>query len=56
VAEVTFRVEMASDRVSDVCIGLVEEHPFLSTSIVYGDSLVCHCGQEDSRPFGSNES
>jgi len=53
---VRFQVEMASDWVSDVCVGLLEEHPFLCPSSVAGDFLLCHFGQEVSRPCGSDKS
>jgi hypothetical protein len=56
VAQVAFRAETALDRVSDVCVGLVEEHPYLCASSVSGDSSLRHFGKEDSRPCGSVES
>jgi hypothetical protein len=54
--EMAFLAEMASDLVSDVCVGLVEEHPYLCASSVSGDSSLCHFGKEDSRLIGSDES
>jgi hypothetical protein len=55
-AEMVFRAEMASDVVSDVCVGLVEEHPYLCASSMSGDFSLCHFGTEDSRLIGSEES
>jgi len=56
VALVAFRAEMASNLLLDVCVRLVEDHPFLCAFSVSGDWLLCHFGKEDSRPCGYDKS
>jgi hypothetical protein len=55
VVQVAIRAEMASELVSDICVGLVEEHPYHCISTVSGDSLLYQCGKEDSHWCGSDK-
>jgi hypothetical protein len=54
--EMAFQAERASDLMSDVCIGLVDEHPYLCASSMSGDSSLCHFAKEGSQLIGSDES
>jgi hypothetical protein len=51
-----FRMEMVSDLLPDVCVRLGEEHLYLCSSTMSGDSSLCHFGKEDSRLCGCDES
>jgi hypothetical protein len=55
-AEMAFRTEMELDLVSNVCIGLVEEHPYSYTSSMSGNSSLGNFAKEDCHPCSSDES
>ena len=47
-AEMALLAEVASDMVSDICVGLVQEHLYLCYSSVSVDSLLSDFGKDNS--------